>query len=77
MTSEHLGTAGAWCPGCPAALCQWVTADDQLQDVPSLCQERNRQTAVEVPSANMVDLHSAQPRDRVPGKESSRKNLYL
>lgn len=56
MTSEHLGTAGAWCPGCPAALCQWVTADDQLQDVPSLCQERNRQTAVEVPSANMVDL---------------------
>lgn len=56
MTSEHLGTTGAWCSWCPAALCQWVTADHQLQDVPSLRQEWYRQTAVKVPSANMVDL---------------------
>lgn len=77
MTSEHLGTARARCSWCPVTLCQWVTTDNQLQDVSSLRQEWNRQAAVEVPSANMVDLHSVQPMDRVTINESSRKKLHL
>lgn len=33
-----------------------VTADDQLQAVRGLSDERNDQTAVKVPGPNMVDL---------------------
>lgn len=61
-TSEHPGAAGARCPWGPAALCQWVAADDQLQHLARLSQERHRQAAIEVPCANVVDLHGAQPR---------------
>lgn len=60
-TSEHPGAAGAGGSRGPAALCQRVAADDQLQHVARLGQERHRQAAVEVPRANVVDLHGAQP----------------
>lgn len=56
MTSEHPGAAGAWCPRGPAALCQRVAADDQIQGVTRLSQEWHCQAAVEVPRANAVDL---------------------
>lgn len=62
MTSEHLGAAGTWRSWGPAALCQWVAADDQLQHIARLGQERHRQAAVEVPRAHVVDLCGAQPR---------------
>lgn len=62
MTSEHPGAAGAWCPRGPAALCQRVAADDQIQGVTRLSQEWHCQAAVEVPRANAVDLHHAEQR---------------
>lgn len=61
-TSEHPGAAGAGHSWGPPTLCQRVATDDQLQDIARLCQERHRQAAVEVPRANVVDLHGAQPR---------------
>lgn len=65
-TSEHPGAAGAGRSWGPAALCQGVAADDQLQHVTRLGQEWHRQAAVEVPRANVIDLHGAQPRGQ-PG----------
>ena len=62
LTSEHPGAAGAWCSRGSAALRQRVAADDQCQDIACLGQEWHRQAAVEVPRANVVDLHSIQPR---------------
>lgn len=64
LTSEHPGAAGAGHSWGPPTLCQRVATDDQLQDIARLCQERYRQAAVEVPRANMVDLHGAQPREQ-------------
>lgn len=67
LTSEHPGTAGAWRSGGPAAVCQRVAADDQLQDITRLSQKRHRQAAVEVPCTDVVDLHGAQPREQSRG----------
>lgn len=65
LTSEHPGTAGAWRSGGPAAVCQRVAADDQLQDITRLSQKRHRQAAVEVPCTDVVDLQ-----DPVKGPEA-------
>lgn len=69
LTSEHPGAAGAWCSWGSAALCQRVAADDQGQDITCLRQERHGQAAVEVPRANVVDLHGTQPRGQTASAE--------
>ena len=35
---------------------QWVAADDQLQSVSSLCDQRHRQAAIKVPCPHVVHL---------------------